>query len=75
MELIRTFLAVPPDEALRKRLAVLFPAGLAGAPPVGARPARDGKGGGIRWAELSGLHVTLVFLGATRPEQVPTISR
>ena len=66
MELKRTFLAVPPDARLQARLRDVS--------PVGAGHARDTEATSIlehlRWAEPDDLHITLVFLGATTPEQI-----
>lgn len=67
MELIRTFLAVPPDDALQARLAALMPR-------AGAAEAATARGtDALRWAEPSGLHLTLVFLGATRVAQIEAL--
>lgn len=75
MELIRTFFAVPPDEELHARIGALYP-GCAAADGAagrahGALPGQSSAG--PRWAALAGLHLTLVFLGATRAAQIEAL--
>jgi 2'-5' RNA ligase len=60
--LIRSFIGIPPSQALRERI-VRFCAGLDVPSPPGS----------LRWASPDNLHLTLVFLGATPEERVPVL--
>ncbi len=62
MGLIRSFIGIPPSQALRERI-VRFCAGLDVPSPAGS----------LRWAAPDNWHITLVFLGATPEERVPAL--
>lgn len=62
MELIRSFIGIPPPQALRESLS-RFCAGL----DVSSLP------GSIRWALPGNYHFTLVFLGPTPEERIPLL--
>ena len=57
---MRTFLALDLDPGVKRTLSELIAA---------ARPLERGA----RWVRQQGLHVTLAFLGDTRPDQIETI--
>lgn len=62
MAMIRTFIAVPPDEALRRRLEDL------------SRDLRERfRGRDVRWTRPEKYHFTLVFLGDVDTDRVPRI--
>jgi 2'-5' RNA ligase len=58
---MRTFIAIDLDEALKKRLAALVDE---------LKP----MAGNVRWVGLSGMHLTLKFLGEIPEEEVAGIS-
>jgi 2'-5' RNA ligase len=59
----RCFVAVPIGEALRADLAVAVDGWRA-----------EAAAGGLRWGDPPSWHLTLAFLGATRPEAVADVS-
>jgi len=62
LDLLRTFLAIAPGDALRARIEGL----------VAGLPACFGSSG-LRWVRPENYHLTLVFLGATRPGSLPPL--
>lgn len=59
--MIRTFVAIEPPPGVREELARL-------AQELGPRAGR------VRWARPGGMHLTLKFLGDTRPEDVAAMA-
>lgn len=62
MGLIRSFLGIPPPQDLRERIGRLC-----------AGRASPQSAAGTRWISPANYHLTLVFLGATPEERVPTL--
>jgi 2'-5' RNA ligase len=62
---LRTFLAIPADDGLCRELCGLLSALRDPQPRSGTAPTAA-----LRWMDTADLHITLVFLGATAPEQV-----
>jgi 2'-5' RNA ligase len=62
-ELLRTFFAIEIGDAARRV-----------ARDVARRLAREPGGDAVRWTAPEAYHVTLRFLGPTRPEQVPGLA-
>lgn len=62
-DLLRTFIAVELDAAARRQLQSLQAALQARVAP-----------GLVRWVALENIHITLKFLGETRPEQAPVVA-
>jgi 2'-5' RNA ligase len=61
-EILRTFIAVELDEALRRSLVSLQ-----------NRLKRQTPAGSVKWVAPEGMHLTLKFLGDTPSERVPEI--
>lgn len=82
---LRTFLAIPPDAYLRTQLCELSRTLSPGPSLARGRGESDsplplaGEGGRrrvqerLRWLDTADLHITLVFLGATAPDQVAAL--
>lgn len=67
---MRVFVAFEIPAAVQQALAE-FVAKLQGA--CGRGPELSGRGSGIRWAHVEGIHVTLKFIGEAPPERVEKI--
>src|SRR5579859_5448445 len=62
-ESLRLFVAIELPEPAREALAA-----------VQKRLQTADKGHSVRWSSVDGIHLTLKFLGETRPDQVPEIT-